>query len=64
MMTKYTTHSTAGECHVMTDLFCTISNQADAYHNIKYYCTVKSTEISDPANPLIAINECQYLTIN
>jgi len=46
-MAKYTAHnSTTGKCQVMTDLFCT-SNRADAY-NIKYYCTVKSTRISDP----------------
>jgi len=56
-MTKYTAHSTR-ECQVMPDLVCT-SNRAVAY-NINYYCTVKSTGIS---NPLITINECQYLTI-
>jgi len=41
-------HSTqsTGECPVMTDLFGK-SNRADA-SNIKYYCTVKSTGISDP----------------
>jgi hypothetical protein len=56
-MTKITAYST-GECQVMTDLLC-ISNRADTY-NIKYYSTVKSTRISDP---LITINERQYLTI-
>ena len=63
-MTKYTVHST-GECPVISNdrlwIFCT-RNRADASNIKYYYCTVKSTGISDP---LITINECQYyLTIN